>query len=201
MRTITSMKKVIIFLFLLAFIWSAFGPASWEIWFLEISPVILGICAIVYVEWKIGLSTASVILLGIYLLLPLFTAHYGVAHVPIGEIISDLFGYSRNVYDRVLHLSFGLFLFYPMRDVYIRIAKKGGVWSYIIPAAFIFALSALYEVGEWLAAIYVDPAAGVTFLGAQGDFWDTQKDMAIAGLGMLIAVFVTWIASIRNKKR
>jgi Predicted membrane protein (DUF2238) len=34
----------------------------------------------------------------------------------------------------------------------------------------------------------VEPGAGAAFLGSQGDEWDAQKDMALAGLGALIAM-------------
>ena len=36
------------------------------------------------------------------------------------------------------------------------------------------AFSAVYEIIEWLAAANVDPAAGLAFLGSQGDVWDAQ---------------------------
>jgi putative membrane protein len=37
----------------------------------------------------------------------------------------------------------------------------------------------------------VDSSAGLAFLGAQGDIWDAQKDMALAGIGSIIAMIVT----------
>src|SRR5262245_57849170 len=49
-------------------------------------------------------------------------------------------------------------------------------------------LSAIYEIIEWLVARMVDPNGGATFLGSQGDEWDAQKDMALAGLGAFIAM-------------
>jgi putative membrane protein len=44
---------------------------------------------------------------------------------------------------------------------------------------------------EWITAVIVAPEAGVAFLGTQGDVWDAQKDMALAGLGALISMIVT----------
>ena len=32
---------------------------------------------------------------------------------------------------------------------------------------------------------------GIAYLGSQGDPWDAQKDMALAGLGALITMLVT----------
>jgi putative membrane protein len=34
---------------------------------------------------------------------------------------------------------------------------------------------------------------GIAYLGSQGDIWDAQKDMAIAGYGAVIAMFITFI--------
>ena len=58
------------------------------------------------------------------------------------------------------------------------------------------AFSAIYELIEWAVAETVDPAAGVAFLGAQGDIWDAQKDMALAGLGSLLAMILTLAATL-----
>jgi putative membrane protein len=41
-------------------------------------------------------------------------------------------------------------------------------------------------------AAVVNPAAGLAFLGAQGDAWDAQKDMAMAGLGSVVAMALTY---------
>ena len=38
----------------------------------------------------------------------------------------------------------------------------------------------------------VNPEAGLAFLGAQGDVWDAQKDMGLAGLGALLAMAITF---------
>jgi putative membrane protein len=52
----------------------------------------------------------------------------------------------------------------------------------------VLAFSALYEIIEWGVAARVDPAAGLAFLGAQGDVWDAQKDMLLAGMGATLAM-------------
>jgi putative membrane protein len=51
------------------------------------------------------------------------------------------------------------------------------------------AISAAYELIEWAAAL-VSAEAAASFLGTQGDGWDTQWDMFLAGLGALAAVFL-----------
>ena len=62
------------------------------------------------------------------------------------------------------------------------------------------AASAVYEIFEWLAATIIAPEAGVAFLGTQGDVWDAQKDMVLAGLGAVIAMSILWIYMCMCKK-
>jgi putative membrane protein len=92
-----------------------------------------------------------------------------------------------------VHFSFGFLLAYPIREVFMRFANARGFWAYWFPAELTLAFSAVYEIIEWLAAIVVDPHAGLAFLGTQGDIWDAQKDMLVAGIGALIAMLVTGI--------
>ena len=49
------------------------------------------------------------------------------------------------------------------------------------------AFSALYELIEWVTAVSQGEAAEA-FLGTQGDVWDTQKDMATALVGAVVAL-------------
>ena len=49
------------------------------------------------------------------------------------------------------------------------------------------ATSACCELVEWLVAI-VSGEASKSFLGTQGDVWDTQTDMALALVGAVCAL-------------
>jgi putative membrane protein len=48
------------------------------------------------------------------------------------------------------------------------------------------AVSALYELVEWWAALALGQGADA-FLGTQGDPWDTQSDMFMALIGAVLA--------------
>ena len=54
-------------------------------------------------------------------------------------------------------------------------------------------VSAVYELLEWAAAVALGEGADA-FLATQGDVWDTQKDMLMAGIGAAVAVlfFSRW---------
>jgi putative membrane protein len=123
-------------------------------------------------------------------------SHYTYAEVPFGYTLQHWFGSARNMYDRLVHFSFGLLLVYPLRELFMRVAKARGVWAYWFPLELVLAFSGGYEIIEWLVAARVDPSAGLAFLGAQGDVWDAQKDMVLAVIGavatLLIVALLHW---------
>jgi putative membrane protein len=51
------------------------------------------------------------------------------------------------------------------------------------------AFSAFYELLEWWAAL-IGGAASESFLGTQGDVWDTQWDMFLALFGAISALLL-----------
>jgi putative membrane protein len=63
---------------------------------------------------------------------------------------------------------------------------RPGKWLFALVTLSILGVSATYEFTEWWAAIAGGDAAGA-FLGTQGDVWDTQWDMFLAGCGAIVA--------------
>lgn len=188
----------LIVLYLPVWIWAAINPLDRADWLLENYLIFAAIPVIAWSWMRFRLSNLSYTLITIFLALHTIGSHTSYANAPIGFWIQELFHLSRNHYDRVVHFSFGLLLAYPVREIFLRLANARGVWGLWFPVELTLAASALYEVLEWLVAVNVDPAAGIAFLGSQGDVWDAQKDMALAGLGALIAMGVT--AIVRSKK-
>src|SRR5690606_35996498 len=94
---------------------------------------------------------------------------------------------------RFAHLLHGLLLTFPIRDVMARNWSARGRWPYLLPAALIMLLSATYELVEWIVAEIITEDAGIAFVGAQGDVWDAQKDMALAFLGAITAMSASWL--------
>ena len=128
-----------------------------------------------------------------FVILNVIGSHYTYAEVPFGYILQDWFSSSRNMYDRLVHFSFGLLIAYSIREIFVRITKAKGFWGYYLPIELTLAFSAIYELIEWLAVLAVEPEAGLAFLGAQGDVWDAQKDMALASLGSIITMLIVFI--------
>ena len=61
--------------------------------------------------------------------------------------------------------------------------------AFTLVVAACLAVSALYELVEWLTAVVAGSGA-VEFLGTQGDPWDTQADMLCALIGALLALLL-----------
>ena len=106
--------------------------------------------------------------------------------MPLGFWLKEWLDLSRNHFDRIVHFAFGVLLASPIRDVVARIANVRGFLLYYLPIMTIVGLSGLWEILEsWVAQI-VSPELGAAYLGAQGDAWDAQKDMAAAFYGALL---------------
>ncbi|MBI3896090.1 MAG: DUF2238 domain-containing protein [Acidobacteria bacterium] len=147
-------------------------------------------------------SRISYTLIFIFLCLHTIGAHYTYSRVPYdlwfrnlsGVSISEIFGLDRNQYDRFGHFTFGLLMFYPAREVLTRIAKVSGFWGYYLPLTAMLSLSGLYELMEMAVAIVLGGELGHDYIGAQGDLWDAQKDMAMAICGGITAMaFVAFL--------
>ena len=177
--------------FLTVWVWAAIHPLYPDDWILENRLVVIFVPLILIAGFYFRLSNLSYTLITAFMVLHVIGAHYTYSEVPFGYTLQSWFGTSRNMYDRLVHFSFGLLLAYPIREVFVRITKAKGLWGYYLPIELTLAFSAIYEIIEWLTAATVDPSAGLAFLGAQGDVWDAQKDMLMAGIGSIIAMGVT----------
>ena len=183
--------------FLAVWTWAAIHPVFPDDWWLENVLVFAGVPLIVGLGFYFRLSNLSYTLITIFMMLHAVGSHYTYAEVPFGFTLQSWFGADRNMYDRLVHFSFGLLLAFPVREVFVRITRARGFWSFYLPVELTLAFSAVYELLEWAAAAGVPPEAGLAFLGAQGDVWDAQKDMGLAGLGSIVAMAVTLVLVLR----
>jgi len=145
---------------------------------------------------RLPLSDLSYVLIFVYLSLHEWGAEYKYSDVPLGEWMKPWLHTTRNHYDRIMHFSYGLLLAYPMQEWFMRVAGVTSRWRYLLPVESTLAFSACYEMAEAFAASVLTPERGEEFVGMQGDMWDSQKDMFMAGLGAVTAMIV--IALIRR---
>ncbi len=186
--------------FLAAWIWAAIDPVYPDDWLLENYLVFLFVPVLVGLGFYFRLSNLSYTLITLFLILHVIGSHYTYAEVPFGYTLKVWFNSDRNLYDRLVHFSFGFLLAYPVMEVFVRVTRARGFWAFYLPVELTLAFSAIYELIEWWAASAVDPEAGLAFLGAQGDVWDAQKDMALAGLGATLAMLLVFLLLIAVRR-
>ena len=141
------------------------------------------VMAYTYKSFK--LTSLVYILILIHCIILMIGGHYTYAEVPL---FNDLFGWSRNNYDKVGHFAQGFVPALITREIILRKnVIQGARWQVFFIICFCLALSAFYELIEWGVALLSDQAAEA-FLGTQGYIWDTQSDMGFALLGAIIAL-------------
>ncbi len=184
--------------YLIVLIWSAVNPTDRSVWIVEAitSFVPVLILLILYIK-NIRFSGLAYFLMAFFPIMHVIGAHYTFANVPF-DWFDHLFGFTRNMYDRVAHMTVGFYAFGIAEILYLRglVKTKFVAWSYALFA--IMALAAAYEIFEWLYAVNSDPSAGLAVLGSQGDIWDTQKDMLMDTIGAVIGVIIFEIRRIRS---
>jgi putative membrane protein len=189
--------------FALVFFWSAIRPWHPADWMLENLMTLLGLSILFAIYRKLPFSPLAWVLSFSFLCLHEVGAHYTYAEVPWRDWWAALTGRAveegqRNHFDRVVHFLYGLMLFLPWREVFQRLGGVRGFWSFAWPLLFIVASSTLYELLEWAAAEVFGGDLGMAYLGTQGDIWDAHKDMALAGLGGLLAMIAVMIVEWRR---
>lgn len=195
-------------IFGIEFLVISISPYDRADWALENVLVVLSAMFIFFTYKKCPLSRLSYSLVFAFMSLHEIGSYYTYSNVPYDAFLTSYFnfslneymGWTRNNFDRLIHLAYGLLLAYPVRDLYCRIAGLKGFWSYLTPLNLIMATSMLYELIEWGAAEAFGGELGMAYLGTQGDVWDAHKDMALASLGGFIAMAITLFIHSRIQK-
>jgi putative membrane protein len=180
-------------------IWAAIYPVYPFDWFLENILTALSVIILAASYRRFPLSDISYILIFIFMALHAVGGHFTYAEVPLGYWLQNIFGFERNHYDRIVHFSFGLLLAYPFREVVLRLVLKSGLFASLFALTLVFTYSGSFEIIEWVVAQIVDPEAGAAYLGTQGDEFDSQKDMALAAGGAVIALGLTAVFSVKAR--
>lgn len=170
------------------FFWSYVGCHDRFTWFMEVFPVLLGtgMMLAVYDRWRFTRLVCW--LLAIHAIVLMVGGHYTYAEVPLFNWIRDAWHLDRNYYDRVGHFLQGFVPAMIAREILIRRGVvQRGAWLNFIVICICLAFSACYELLEWQAAVWTGEKAD-SFLGTQGDPWDTQWDMALACVGAISAL-------------
>jgi putative membrane protein len=179
-------------LFLLAavlavLVWSGIAPHDRGTWLMEVAPVLIVLPLLVATHRRFPLTPLLQVLIALHAAVLCVGGHYTYAEVPAGFWFRDLLGLARNHYDRLGHFLQGFVPALVARELLLRKTPlRPGGWLFALGTSVAMAVSALYELLEWLAAELLGQGADA-FLGTQGDVWDTQWDMFMALVGALAA--------------
>jgi putative membrane protein len=168
-------------------VWSGIGPKDRLTWFLEVFPVFVGAAILIPTFRRFRLTNLLYVLLAIHAIILMVGGHYTYAEVPLGDWIRDWLGLARNHYDRLGHLAQGFVPAILAREILVRHSVvRGRGWLFFVVVSICLGFSAFYELLEWSVAEFSGESSDA-FLGTQGDVWDTQKDMALALVGSILA--------------
>lgn len=204
------MRYPLILLVLAAVVFAALaiGPPDRLTWALENSLALLGVLFLWRTHRSMPLSNAAYTSIFVFFVLHEIGAFFTYTLVPyddlwealFGRTLNSVFGWERNHYDRAAHLAFGLLLACPLRElVQSRIPVRRAMSS-ILAFQTVMSWSALYELVEWSAALVFGSETGAAYVGAQGDEWDSQKDMALAAGGAVVALSVSAIVQFLRRR-
>lgn len=181
---------ILLILVTIVFILSAIKPKSYLVWLLEAFPVFIGVIILIFTYKKFRFTNFVYILNLIQIIIILIGAHYTYGDVPLFNWVKEVYGLSRNHYDRLGHLVQGIIPAFIVREILIRMLKfKKGIILGILVICVCLSISAFYELIEWGVASVSGESADA-FLGLQGDKWDTHWDMLLALTGAIITVSI-----------
>ncbi|MCC7257574.1 MAG: DUF2238 domain-containing protein [Gammaproteobacteria bacterium] len=168
--------------------WSVFRPKDYATWLLEALPALAGVAVLAATRRTFPLTPLAYLLVLVHAVILMVGAHYTYADVPAGEWFREAFGLARNDYDKLGHLAQGFVPAILAREILARLRVVASArWRDFFVVCVCLAISAVYELIEWLVAL-VSAQAAESFLGTQGYVWDTQSDMAWAFAGALLAL-------------
>ncbi|MCD6439922.1 MAG: DUF2238 domain-containing protein [Halomonas sp.] len=184
--------------FVFIWTWLALGPHYRSDWLLENILVFMAVPVLGWIWYWRNISRLAWSCIFLFLVFHEIGAHYTYSEVPYDLWWQELFGFSldhclgfeRNQYDRWVHFLYGLLILPLVAELMERLFPLDSFLRWLIPVMIIMSHSSLYELIEWFSAEVFGEELGQAYLGAQGDIWDAQKDMALALMGALLACVV-----------
>ena len=180
----------LVFIFFVVLMWSLINPADMLTWWLEVAPALIGFVILAITYKKFRLTNLVYALIFFHAVILMIGGHYTYAKMPVFSRLQDIFHLKRNHYDRLGHFVQGFVPAMIARELLLRKTPlKPGKWLTFIILSICLAISASYELIEWMVSMITGSAADA-FLGTQGDIWDTQWDMTFALIGAFWALIL-----------
>ena len=163
-------------------------PYDRTTWLLEVLPVLIALPLLWATYRPFPLTSLLYALIFVHAVVLIVGGAYTYARVPLGFQIQEALGLARNPYDKIGHFFQGFVPALVAREILVRGGhiRPGKMLGFVV-TCIALAISAVYELIEWLAAVKLGQDAD-EFLGTQGDPWDTQSDMLCALIGAVSAL-------------
>jgi putative membrane protein len=169
---------------------SGLRPFDRTTWMLEVFPVVIALPVLWATYRRYPLTNLLYFFIFLHALVLMLGGAYSYARVPLGFYLADWLDLSRNPYDKIGHFFQGFVPALVAREILVRGQfVRGRKMLAFVVLSIILAISALYELIEWAAALILGQGAD-EFLGTQGDPWDTQSDMFLALIGGIAALLL-----------
>ncbi len=168
---------IMLVIFTAVLVWSGIAPKDYPTWGLEVAPAVIGVLLLLATRKHFRFSDFAYWVMLAHAVVLMVGGHYTYAEVPLFDWLREPLGWTRNNYDKVGHFMQG---FSPAVITWEILLKNqvvnGRGWRVFLTICVCMAISAVYELIEWLVAVLSEEAAD-SFLGTQGYVWDTQSDM------------------------
>ncbi len=115
---------------------SGLAPHDRTTWWLEIFPILIGVPLLVATHRRFPLTRLLYTLLAVHAVILIVGGHYTYARVPLGFWAQELFGFTRNHYDRLGHFAQGFIPAILVREVLLRTSPlRPGRWLFVLVTA------------------------------------------------------------------
>ena len=175
---------------------TAIAPHDLEAWALEQIATLLCLGLVVWTARHVTYSLGCWVGLAVLFILHTIGTHFTYSLTPydeflnslVGVSINDSMGWERNHYDRIVHFVFGLTTARVFFEYLHAKLTTSHPMAWFLALHLVLSTSAIYELMEWAAAAVFAAEAGAMYLGTQGDIWDAQVDILLAGIGACLSI-------------
>jgi putative membrane protein len=167
-------------------------------------PTLAVVAALLFGLRRWPMPNSAVVCIALFMALHTIGGRYIYSYVPYERWLAAVglpsvdraLGLGRNSWDRLVHFGFGTLWAWPIACWLSRHRGLSPGLATYIAVEFVLAGSAIYEIFEWQLTVVMAGPDADAYNGQQGDIWDPQKDMALAGLGAVTSA--VWLSLRRH---
>jgi putative membrane protein len=185
MNKAKSVAPKLLSIFSLFWVVLAVNPIYRDIWIAENLILVISLYFLITGYARFHFSNTAYYFIFAFCILQSIGAYYSYAEVPIGHWVAQTWDLSRNHFDRLVHFAFGFLIILPFKEALGRfVTFANQKTQYFVLIMLFIGIGGCYEIIEWwYATLFEQATQDSAFLGSQGDVWDAEKDVLLAGIG------------------